>query len=248
MGRSTTKFDVVKGEEPLRITLGPGRQAVVNGNSASVAAAPANALARDLDAAIDALRTRGATVHSLANGKRFAVHFREMCLSDKDVCQLSKLGEARSLSVTVRGRKFTDADAQRLSRLPLKRIGLFGTQISQKGIDTLHDALPDVAIARSNGPLLGASLTDDVEITRLVRGAAAETAGLRVGDRICTFGGRKTENSHDLLKLVSRSRPGDIIELEFLRDSQLRKVKIQIGRLVNIGPDATHAPDAENKK
>jgi WD40 repeat protein len=169
-----------------------------------------------------------------------------MSVSDEDIGHLSKLSETHSLAVTLRGKEVTDDDAVKLSRLPLKRIGLFRTQVTQKGIDALHNALPDVGIMRSGGPFLGASLNDDARITQVVHGAPAETAGLKVGDIVRAFGGRKIKDSRELSKLLSRSHPGDVVQLEILRESQTQTVKLEVGKLVDVGPDAENPPRAED--
>ncbi|MHC4399733.1 MAG: M56 family metallopeptidase [Planctomycetota bacterium] len=192
------------------------------------------AAAVDAAGAIDALRTRGATVVSPADGTRLAVHFSKGPLSDEVLTHLSKLNETRVLSVTLRGRQFTDADAQALSALPLKRIGLFETRITQKGIDALHNALPDVAITRSGGPFLGLNLGNNVEVTRVARGSASETAGLTLGDRIVSFCGRRITDTHELLKWVSRSQPGDVVDISFVRDSLVRMVRLKVGKLGDV--------------
>jgi hypothetical protein len=185
--------------------------------------------------AIDALRARGVTVTLPADGSRAAVHFRDRPLPEEDAEDLARIGRAYSLSVTLRGIAFADQDARKLSRLPLKRVGLFDARITQNAIDALHSALPDVAVARTGGPFLGVSLNDDGKVTRVLRHSAAEAAGLKTGDEIRGFGGHKITNSHEVLRLVSRCHPGDTAELVIVRDSQLQKLRLQIGKLVDIG-------------
>jgi S1-C subfamily serine protease len=81
-------------------------------------------------------------------------------------------------------------------------------------------------------------------VADVVKGSPADRAGLeggrkeirfqatRVklgGDVIIAANGRKVSRSQDLSELISRSRPGDVVTLEIIRDGERKKVRVALG-------------------
>ncbi len=78
-------------------------------------------------------------------------------------------------------------------------------------------------------PFLGIKLRlgpTHVQVGELVHGGAAYTAGLRAGDIISEADGTGIECSDDLFEMLSRKKPGDIIELSVMREG--RKLHISV--------------------
>ena len=55
--------------------------------------------------------------------------------------------------------------------------------------------------------------------------SAGEDAGLKPGDIIISVDGRVTNNVANLQEMVARKRPGDKIEVEYIRDGETYKAK-----------------------
>ncbi|MEE4215901.1 MAG: Do family serine endopeptidase [Bacteroidales bacterium] len=65
-----------------------------------------------------------------------------------------------------------------------------------------------------------------VYITEIVPGGAAEEAGMKTGDVIVNFDGKKTDTAAELQERVSSKRPGDRVEVVVLRNN--RKIEYDI--------------------
>ena len=71
----------------------------------------------------------------------------------------------------------------------------------------------------------------------------AKKAGLKAGDIILKFDGKKIDKMRDLPKLVSNTEVGKTVELEIWRNKKLIKKKLTLGRL-----ESSDEFKAENKK
>jgi S1-C subfamily serine protease len=67
---------------------------------------------------------------------------------------------------------------------------------------------------------------NSVVVTKVAVGWPAARAGLKVGDRIQTVGGRWTDTVADLLDALSYCRPGLPAEVVVLRSGKLRKASV----------------------
>ncbi len=63
-------------------------------------------------------------------------------------------------------------------------------------------------------------------ITDVVKGGAAEEAGLKNGDVITKVGGAEIKNIADLTEHVARYRPGDAVKFEYIRKGALQQKEI----------------------
>ena len=66
-------------------------------------------------------------------------------------------------------------------------------------------------------------------MTKVEKGSPAEKAGLKAGDVITEFNGKKITSSVSLPMLVSSVRPGTKAELTVIRDKKEQKLSITIG-------------------
>ncbi len=72
------------------------------------------------------------------------------------------------------------------------------------------------------------SINYGVYIDSLTEGSSAKQAGLRSGDIITAIDGSSVRTSPDLLEQVGRHRPGDVVELTYLRNGKRDNAKVTL--------------------
>lgn len=83
------------------------------------------------------------------------------------------------------------------------------------------------------GPYVGVQgepSTEAAKIARVLPGAPAEKAGIRVGDVVVSYGGKKVTDFASLQALVSDSDPGDKVPVEVLRDGKKLRLELVVGK------------------
>ncbi|EAZ80974.1 S1C family serine protease [Algoriphagus machipongonensis] len=84
---------------------------------------------------------------------------------------------------------------------------------------------------QSVSPELGEALGKDfgvdqgVYVSEVTENSGGAEAGLQSGDIIVGVDGTETKNVSNLQEMVARKRPGDQVEIEYLRDGELNKTK-----------------------
>lgn len=68
-----------------------------------------------------------------------------------------------------------------------------------------------------------------VLVSDVVKDSPAEKAGLKVGDVIVEFDGRRIEEADDLVRAVRRSDPGDKVKVVIIRDGKRRTLTVELG-------------------
>ena len=186
----------------------------------------------EVDEAAAGLKERGAKVH-FERPRVSRVKFVEQRLTEQDVQRLIALDAEGPFAITLQGDDFSDGDAAMLSRVEgLRHLTLLQTRVTRAAIDRLHQKLPEIRIVRTNGPYLGVALNKEAKVLRVLPKTEAAKAGIKEGDTIAMFAGQQISRTHDVLKLVSRSKPGDVVEVSLSRGDQSRTVKLTIGKLV----------------
>jgi serine protease Do len=87
--------------------------------------------------------------------------------------------------------------------------------------------------ARTSGAYLGIESDSAERICKIVKvreGSPAERGGLKVSDVIKRCDGKLVEKFEDLQSLVTDKKPGDKVELEVLRGTEVMKLKVALGR------------------
>jgi len=69
-----------------------------------------------------------------------------------------------------------------------------------------------------------------VKVARIKKGSPADKAGLKVGDTILRFDGENVESASDFMRLLSRKRPDDTVELEIERNGKKLKLKVKLSK------------------
>lgn len=89
-------------------------------------------------------------------------------------------------------------------------------------IQTVNDSIAEsLAMDEPRGALV-ASVTE---------GGPAAEAGLRTGDVILSFDGQKIDSMRALPRIVARTKIGETVEVEVLREDQKKRFRVTIGRL-----------------
>lgn len=70
---------------------------------------------------------------------------------------------------------------------------------------------------------------EGVKINEVVKGTAAEKAGLLKGDVITKFDDKSISSPEDLMEVVKSHKSGDEIKLYYLRDNKKKDVKVKLG-------------------
>jgi len=83
---------------------------------------------------------------------------------------------------------------------------------------------------------------DGVLITDVTDGSAADRAGLREGDIVTRFRGRRVDSSSALTQQVRDARSGERVSLTVWRDGRERTISVTLGSLGDRNPDDEQAP------
>ncbi len=69
-----------------------------------------------------------------------------------------------------------------------------------------------------------------VVVTSVIEGSPADRAGLRMGDLILRFDGKRVRDMQDLLKFVSEKEVGEVAVLDVVRSGKRMQIKVRIGK------------------
>jgi serine protease Do len=86
---------------------------------------------------------------------------------------------------------------------------------------------------------------DGVLIDDVTSNSPAEQAGLRTGDIVVSFNGRKVSEANQLRNAVASQRPNSNVEMEVIRDGKLRNIKVMVGLLKEEVQRESDLPDSE---
>jgi len=75
----------------------------------------------------------------------------------------------------------------------------------------------------------GRSQGDGVHLRQVIPGSAAERAGLQQGDVLVRMFGEAVNGFEDLRRLLEAKKPGDTVELVFLRNGEDRTASAALG-------------------
>lgn len=104
--------------------------------------------------------------------------------------------------------------------------------------DKLEEILPDLKNGKSVGearrPFLGIqanveSQVEGVEIQAVTPASAAEKGGIKAGDVIIEFDGKKLTNFDDLRAAILGKQPGDKIKVTWMRGAEKMTAEIELG-------------------
>ncbi len=137
----------------------------------------------------------------------------------EDLRLLTRLRNLRH--VAIHGLRIDPATLAVLGRLrTLETLQLFGTGVSDDAVATLQSRFPNAEIDVRKGGKLGVGgqrLIGPCQITQVVPGAAADRAGIRVGDIVLSMDGEPIRNFDALTDFIGGHAPGDAIDVEVER-------------------------------
>lgn len=137
----------------------------------------------------------------------------------EDLRLLTRLRNLRHLAI--HGLRIDPATLAVLGRLrTLETLQLFGTGVADDAVATLQSRFPNAEIDVRKGGKLGVGgqrLIGPCQITQVVPGAAADRAGIRVGDIVLSMDGEPIRNFDALTDFIGGHSPGDAIDVEVER-------------------------------
>lgn len=110
------------------------------------------------------------------------------------------------------------------------RRGLIGVSIQE----VTREFADSLGLERPMGALVGS----------IQPGAAADKAGIRIGDVIVGFNGQRIDSSADLPLAVGATRPGSKANVEIFRDGKRQNITLTVGE-ADPNPDAVSASTAK---
>ena len=98
-------------------------------------------------------------------------------------------------------------------------------------VDTLKRVLPALRRGKrpTPRPFLGVSTSDGTRVNEVVRGGAAEKAGVRRGDVIVSVDGRRTRAQRDVAGAVGRRKVGDTVAIVVRRGDREVTLRAKLG-------------------
>lgn len=162
---------------------------------------------------------------------------RKATLTDEGLAPLQNASRLRSLEIYYTD--LTNSSVPVLSKLKLDVLTMFGNKLTADQKDVLSNAIPAAKVdLRPGGALLGVRQPLQGENGDGLRGchvhfvepkSGAERAGIRRQDVIVKFNGTELSNFQQMLELIGRHRPGDVVPIQLLRDGQPVVVEATLG-------------------
>ncbi|MGH7680894.1 MAG: S1C family serine protease [Candidatus Eiseniibacteriota bacterium] len=131
--------------------------------------------------------------------------------------------------------------------LPVEQVEWLAKELQTYG--SVRHGFLGVQLRRGADP----SATDSlgVLVASVVVDSPADSAGLRTGDRILAIQGQEAHTADELTGFVRSSRPGDVVELTVLRQSEIFPMRVTIGAAFSqppVGPRPSTSTDVTRMK
>lgn len=150
------------------------------------------------------------------------LQIRHASITNEDINVLRSIKSLETLEIIYT--PIDDLAIESLGKLPLwGTMRLFGTKISEEGIDRLKTVLEGATIIHGRGGFLGiGSTVVGLDITQVTPDSAAEKGGIRIGDRILSVEGKSLSNFNQLRDELAKFAPGDRIIVEVERIDRMQ--------------------------
>ena len=126
------------------------------------------------------------------------------------------------------------AISEEIAKLPLRvSLNLMGTGLPEAEVEKMRKKLPGLSIGHKQGGFLGVSCVSTFDVCRIneiVRGSAAENAGLIPGDEIVGIDDANVKRFEDLQNAINQKLPGDEVLVRFRRGDKIDAVKLELGK------------------
>jgi serine protease Do len=116
-------------------------------------------------------------------------------------------------------------------------------RVSRGSIGVEFSSQPAPAVQRVYGVKSG------VTISNVLPGLPAEKAGLKTGDTITQVNGKAVKNGDELVSYISAVKPGNKIDLTYVRDGQQKQASVLVGdraRMFGGRPDETEEASTDS--
>jgi serine protease Do len=90
--------------------------------------------------------------------------------------------------------------------------------------------------------------TEGSLVTDVTPGGAADKAGIKKGDFIIEFNGKKVKNTADLVNMVAETPPGSSVKIVLIRDSQTKEVTAVVGEQPGERPERPARPEKKQEQ
>jgi serine protease Do len=136
--------------------------------------------------------------------------------------------------------KFEDGDHPVIVRVPRVRVTpkvyRYYNRDNNNGKEKADDLVREYRLATERDAFLGV-VTEESDkgavIEEVVNESAAEKAGLQKGDIITSVDGKTVKNTGDIAEVIADKKPGDEVDVVYLRDGKEKKVKAKLGENKN---------------
>jgi Zn-dependent M28 family amino/carboxypeptidase len=131
-------------------------------------------------------------------------------------------------------------DADKINSVGTEKVVKFVYEVTNKiaGADTKPDY---VLVPRKDGGTMGgwkvyvgtipdyASNEEGFRISGVNEGSPAQKGGLKAGDIMTSFGGKKITNIYDYVYALQNFVPGDVVDVSVLRNNEKIDLKVELG-------------------
>lgn len=148
---------------------------------------------------------------------------------------LKYVGDLKSLqTLRVYHAPITDQGLKKLDPPPgLALAQFYGTQVTDEGLNAFREAFPEIHVDFGRGAFLGVrglEPPNPAQVSDVIRGSAADAAGILRGDVITKVDGQPVKNFQELKERIGKHRAGDKATLEVSRNGQNLTKKVVLGR------------------
>ena len=88
----------------------------------------------------------------------------------------------------------------------------------------------DTSLLYKNGIMIDKNIKDGVVVVEISKGTGASKSDLKTGDVIIALNGAKVKDSAYLRYELYKNKPGDTIDITYIRDNKERTTKIELGK------------------
>src|SRR5687767_631929 len=101
-----------------------------------------------------------------------------------------------------------------------------------------RDALDELGLKERTGAL----------VTTVTEGAAADKAGIEIGDVILSYNGQPVKGRDELVRMVTATKPGATVPVRILRDKQERTLNVTVEELDLDAENGTRISENRNRR
>ncbi len=162
-----------------------------------------------------------------------SVTIEEGVVTAAQIAELAPRDDLRNLDVS-----YVPLDEETIAAiadLPLRlSLTLNGTDAPPEAIEQLRLDRPELRIVVKQGGFLGIRcypMFGNCQISEVVPGSGAESAGLLADDNIVEADGKPVRQFADLQAAIMLHTAGETIEIAYVRDGEVRRTKAELGKM-----------------